>query len=327
MPDKGSERGRFLPSAVSLQGRKILIVDDDRANLEFVKEGLGDEYSFHDATDGEQALAVVRDFMPDLVICDVEMPRMSGFDVVRILKNNRRFSFIPIILMTARAETERKLEGLELGADDYLIKPVNLLELGARVRSMLRIKVLQDELLTTNNRLQEINEKLHELSVTDTLTGLFNRLYFTKRFAYEFQRAMRYNIKLSCVMLDIDHFKDVNDTYGHQMGDEVLKGVADALKAGLRRVDLLARYGGEEIVIVLPETDLERAVHVAERLRESVSEMEHREGDKAVRVTCSMGVSALPNEKVQDCDGLLKLADEALYEAKEGGRNKVCAKQ
>jgi two-component system, cell cycle response regulator len=322
--DRGAGGAR-LPGIADLRGRKILVVDDDRANLRFVKEGLGEDYAFIEASDGEQALALVRDHLPDLVICDVEMPRMGGFEVVRILKNNRRFSFIPIILMTAREESERKLEGLELGADDYLIKPVNLLELGARVRSMLRLKVLQDELLSTNSRLQEINEKLHELSMTDALTGIFNRLYFTKRFAYEFQRASRYHVKLTCIMMDIDYFKKVNDTYGHQMGDAVLKGVAKTLQAGLRKVDLLARYGGEEIVVVLPETDFERGMQVAERLRESVAETEYTDDRETIRVTCSMGVSALPHEGVKDCDDLLRLADEALYEAKEGGRNRVVA--
>lgn len=306
-----------------LRGRKILVVDDDQSNLEFVKQGLGEDYQFEDASDGEQALAMVRDYMPDLLICDVEMPRMDGFDVVRIMKNNRRFSYIPVILMTAREDSDRKLEGLDLGADDYLIKPINLLELGARVRSMLRIKALQDELLSTNDRLQEINEKLHEISMTDPLTGIFNRLYFTKRFAYEFQRAARYQIKLSCLMLDIDHFKQVNDTHGHQMGDEVLKRVAKILKESLRKVDLLARYGGEEIVIVLPETDHERGMQVAERLRESVAGAEHHYGGKVVRVTCSMGVSALPESDAKDCDDLLRLADEALYRAKEAGRDRV----
>ena len=314
-----------LGSLENLRGRKILLVDDDRKNLEFVKEGLGEDYLFHEAFDGEQALALVRDHMPDLVICDVEMPRMNGFDVVRIMKNNRRFSFIPIILMTAREETERKLEGLDLGADDYLIKPINLLELGARVRSMLRLKSLQDELLSTNNRLQDINEKLHELSMTDTLTGIFNRLYFTKRFSYEYQRAIRYDIKLTCIMLDIDHFKKVNDTYGHQMGDEVLRGVSSVLRDGLRKVDLLARYGGEEIVIVLPETDIEHGLHVAERLRAAVESAEHELGGKTVKVTCSMGVSAMPHHQSRDADDLLRMADKAMYEAKDSGRNRVIA--
>ncbi len=243
-----------LPALQDFTGRKILVVDDDPAAIRFIQEGLGSSYDFLSANDGEAALAAVRDHLPDIILCDVEMPKMNGLEVCRILKNNRRFSFIPFILMTAREEPSFKVEGLDLGADDYLIKPLNLFELGARVRSMLRIKSLQDELLSANARLQDINEKLHELSMTDTLTGLYNRLFFTKRFAYEFQRSDRYRSPLTCVMIDIDHFKRVNDTHGHQVGDTVLKGVSKVLNSAIRKVDILARYGGEEIVVVLTET-------------------------------------------------------------------------
>lgn len=320
-----SSDGPGLPGDPDLQGRKILIVDDDEANLRFVKDGLPGDYEYFTAKNGEDALSIVRDAMPDLVICDVEMPKMNGFELCRIMKNNRRFSYIPFILMTAREESTFKIEGLELGADDYLIKPINPLELGARVRSMLRLKSLQDQLLATNQRLSEINEKLQELSMTDTLTGIYNRLYFNKRFSYEYQRASRYNIELTCIMIDLDHFKSVNDTHGHQVGDVVLTGVANTLAAALRKVDILARYGGEEIVAVLPETPLDRGVQVAERLRESVEncEFEGTKGKLKLKVTISVGVSSYPNDKVKSDEDLLRLADQALYRAKAGGRNRV----
>ena len=312
-----------LPGPQDLRGRRILIVDDDAANRRFVRAGLGDHYEFLEAADGEEALSQVRDYLPDLVISDVEMPEMTGFELCRILKSGDRFSFIPVILMTARPESQSKVEGLDLGADDYLIKPLNLLEVGARVRSMLRLKALRDELLATNQRLHEINHKLHELSMYDTLTGIFNRLYFTKRFDYEYQRAARYAIPLTCVMIDIDHFKRVNDTHGHQAGDQVLRGVAGILEGALRKVDLIARYGGEEMVVILPQTPLERGHEVAERLRAAVAAAEFSDGRTSLRCTISLGVAAYPHEGVESEDDLLRLADEALYRAKAAGRNRV----
>jgi two-component system cell cycle response regulator len=312
-----------LPGPQDLRGRKILVVDDDPATIRFVREGLGEHYEFLEAGDGEAALALVRDYLPDLVISDVEMPGMGGFELCRILKSGDRFAFIPVILMTARPEQNPKLEGLELGADDYLVKPLNLLELGARVRSMLRLKSLRDELMATNQRLQEINQKLHELSMYDTLTGIFNRLYFTKRFDYEFQRASRYGIPLTCMMIDIDHFKRVNDTYGHQFGDQVLRGVAGILEAALRKVDLIARYGGEEMVVILPQTPVDRGQEVAERLRASVAAAHFSDGRTKVKCTISVGVAAYPHEGVESDGDLLRLADAALYQAKAAGRDRV----
>ncbi len=321
----GPNRLLLLPREQDYRGRKILIVDDDAANIAAIREGLaGMAYDFIEAHDGETALACVRDHLPDLVISDVEMPKMGGIELCRILKANPRFSFIPLILMTARTDSALKIAGLEQGADDYLFKPVDVLELGARVRSMLRIKVLQDEILSANERLLQINEKLQELSMTDPLTGIYNRLYFNKRFRYEYERASRYNVPLTCIMIDIDHFKSVNDRYGHQVGDEVLKAVSQTLLSGLRKVDILARYGGEEIVALLPETPCEKGAHVAERLRRSVEDLAvPRDGGEALRVTISLGVAAHPEPRAESDEVLLRWADDALYRAKRGGRNRV----
>ncbi len=320
-----------LPGEQDFRGRKILIVDDDTRNIAFVREGLSDGgYAFLEARNGEEALSRVRDHLPDLVISDVEMPGMGGIELCRILKANRRFSFIPVILMTARADAQMKIAGLTQGADDYLFKPVDLLELGARVRSMLRIKVLQDEILSANERLQQINEKLQELSMTDPLTGIYNRLYFNKRFRYEFERARRYHVPLTCIMIDIDHFKAVNDAHGHQAGDAVLEAVSHTLLTALRKVDILARYGGEEIVALLPETPLDKGAYVAERLRRAVAEHpvhldaeKDAAADRSLSVTISLGVAALPEVAAASEDDLLREADEALYRAKAKGRNRV----
>jgi diguanylate cyclase (GGDEF)-like protein len=257
--------------------------------------------------------------------------------VCRIVKANAGeggFGFIPVILMTAR-QAAGKVEGLELGADDYLVKPFDMLELSARVKSMLRLKALQDALIEKNRELDRANkelarkrEELLTLSRTDPLTGLSNRRYFEERLGEEFARARRYRSALSLVMLDIDHFKRVNDTYGHPFGDEVLRAVALASRARLREVDLLARYGGEELIALLPETSPADALRACERVREAIEALalEYRASDGAqqtVRCTASLGLASLPSPTLQTAEDLMRAADESLYRAKEGGRNRV----
>ncbi len=320
-----------------LAGRKVLIVDDDEGTLEQVRDGLSAYgYRFVEAKDGAEALSAIRKHKPDLIVMDVEMPTLGGVEVCRIVKANQGetgFGFIPVILMTAR-KGPGKVEGLELGADDYLVKPFDMLELSARVKSMLRLKVLQDALVEKNRELDKANRELDkkrqellELSRTDPLTGLFNRRYFEERLAIEFARSNRYRAPLSCMMLDIDHFKRVNDTYGHPFGDQVLVAVARVVVQKLRDVDLVARYGGEEIVALLPETGPAEALRVCERVRAGVESLElwyASAGKKAaVRVTASVGVATFPVPSIDSSEALLRAADDCLYAAKQGGRNRV----
>jgi len=314
-------------------GRKVLVADDDRSSIARVREGLAaDGYVFDEAYDGAGALARIRDAKPDLLLIDVEMPRLSGVEVCRIVKANQgeaAFGFLPVILMTARSST-RKVESLELGADDYLTKPFDMLELSARVKSMLRLKVLQDELLTKCQDLDKINrvlerksQELELLSRTDALTGLFNRRYFEERFYAELARSQRYRSPICCVMLDVDHFKRINDTRGHQAGDKVLKELGHTLRRTLRDVDLVARYGGEEFVAALPQTGIREGAIVAERLREEIAAkpVEHESG--AILVTISAGVATYPAPNIADTEALLRAADDALYRAKRTGRNRI----
>jgi two-component system cell cycle response regulator len=316
----------------------VLIVDDDPAHVQHVRQGLAPHgYRFREARDGAQALSAIREHRPDLILMDVEMPGLGGVEVCRIIKANSGeggFGFIPVILMTAR-QAAGKVEGLELGADDYLVKPFDMLELGARVKSMLRLKALQDALIEKNRELDRANkelarkrEELLALSRTDALTGLSNRRYFEERIQEEFARARRYRAPLSLVMLDIDYFKRVNDTYGHPFGDEVLRAVAQVTRARLREVDMLARYGGEELIALLPETSPADALRACERVREAIEglQLEYQAPDgtkKEVRCTASLGLASIPSPSIQTPDELMRAADECLYAAKGAGRNRV----
>ena len=342
MPDGERKRtlevARRASSGGELSGRTVLIVDDDPAHVRHVREGLAPQgYIFKEANDGTQALSAIREARPDLILMDVEMPGLGGVEVCRIIKANSGedgFGFIPVILMTAR-QAAGKVEGLELGADDYLVKPFDMLELSARVKSMLRLKVLQDALVEKNRELDRANkelarrrEELLALSRTDALTGLFNRRYFEERLNEEFARSRRYGSPLSLVMLDIDHFKRINDTFGHPFGDQVLKAVAQTARSRLREVDLLARYGGEELIALLPETGPVDALKVCERVREAIASLglEHPAADgtqEPVRLTASLGVATVPSADLASAEALLMAADTSLYAAKGAGRNRV----
>jgi GGDEF domain-containing protein len=199
-----------------------------------------------------QALALVNEHAPDLILLDVMLPDIDGYEISRRIKGSEELPFIPIILVTARDSTQDKVAGLDAGADDYLTKPINFPELEARVRSMLRIKRLQDEL-------EEKNRELERLSISDGLTGLFNHRHIHGLLAEEFERVARTEDCMSVAMFDLDHFKAVNDTYGHQAGDRVLVELADILRETARDIDRLGRYGGEEFMALLPETCIEDA--------------------------------------------------------------------
>lgn len=302
----------------------IYLIDDDEVSRRRVRVMLdGAGYRVEEGDDGRQALGMVRDRVPDLMLLDVEMPVINGPQACRIIKGSQGFPFFPIILITARDDMQTKVDALQLGADDYLVKPINKAELLARVKSMLRLKKLQDELLQANENLKKMNQRLQELSTVDPLMGIYNRLYFEKRFRYEFQRASRYRSKLAILMLDIDHFKQVNDQLGHQFGDHVLKECARLLLEAVRQVDIVARYGGEELVVACPETNLEQASIVAERIRARIEDHHFEFEGTSTPVTISIGVAVFPGEGIDSLDKLISKADEALYRAKEDGRNCV----
>jgi two-component system cell cycle response regulator len=303
---------------------KILIVDDHEDNIELLRARLEARgYEVFGANDGFAALETVERVCPDLILLDVMMPKMDGIEVVRRLKANLTLPFIPVIMQTALDSTENKVEGLDAGADDYITKPINFAELEARVNSLLRIKKLQTELKARENELRDLNDTLKKISMTDGLTGIENRRSLEDRLKDMWNHSVRLHEPLALVMCDIDKFKSVNDNYGHQAGDAVLKEFARLLKDEAREIDRVGRYGGEEFLLILPGTVLDAAVTFAERLREKVENHTFSYEGGTLRRTMSCGVAASPHPRVKDQEALVRSADDALYVAKETGRNRV----
>ena len=297
----------------------VLIIDDSAAVREKIIKFLEsrDLFSrFYQAEDGLEGFKKLLASPVDIVLCDLEMPRMDGFKFLSMMKGRPELADTPVIILTGNDDRELKIKGLEQGACDFITKPFDPEELVARMRVHLKIKHLQDDL-------KRSNELLLELSNTDHLTGLFNRRFLMEALDKEVQRARRKEGQVALLLLDIDHFKRVNDTHGHLQGDVVLQKVAMHIQKELRSYDVAARYGGEEFVAVLPDTSMKEAFNVADRIRLSVQGMRFAGPLANERITVSMGVALFPSPRFDDIDGLLRTADEALYLAKERGRNQV----
>ncbi|MBK5188615.1 MAG: diguanylate cyclase [Gemmatimonadaceae bacterium] len=295
----------------------ILIVDDHPDNVEVLRvrlDALG--YRTACAADGETALRLVAESPPDLILLDVMMPRMDGNEVARRIKADKTLPYIPIIMQTALDSTQSKVVGLDSGADGYVTKPINYAELQARMSAALRIKTLQDQVAAKNVQLEE-------MAITDALTGLYNRRHLDERLDEMFEHSVRLHEPLSVAMFDIDHFKSVNDTYGHQAGDVVLSQFAQLLKHAARDIDRIGRYGGEEFMVLLPGTVLDAGVTFAERARQEVEAHQFEYDGGILKRTISAGVAAFPHPRVRTRAELVKAADDALYIAKSTGRNRV----
>ena len=295
----------------------ILIVDDHPDNVEVLKvrlDALG--YRTAAAPDGETALQMVAESPPDLILLDVMMPHMDGNEVARRIKGDKSLPYIPIIMQTALDSTHSKVAGLDAGADDYITKPINYAELQARMGAALRIKALQDEVKAKN-------VQLAEMAITDALTGVFNRRHLDELLDEMFEHSLRLHEYLALAMFDIDHFKRVNDKFGHQAGDAVLAQFARLLKHLARDIDRVGRYGGEEFVVLLPGTALDAGVTFAERVRQEVEAHWFDYDGGALKCTVSVGVAAWHHPGIESRQHLVKAADDSLYIAKALGRNKV----
>jgi len=314
--------GSGLCSGAVADRAKILVVDDSRTQLDWLVQVLEREgYEVRTAGDGKDAIRKVLSEPPDLVLLDMILPDMDGLEVLRIVKARPEDQFIPVIILSVKSDLDSKVTGLRIGADDFLAKPFAEAEILARCAAMLRIKNLQDQLRRTQ-------QKLAEQAITDELTGLKNRRAFDERLQEEFRRAQRYTDPVSLIMIDLDHFKQVNDRYGHPFGDVVLAGAAHQIRTSTRDPDICARYGGEEFAVILPKTHLQGALSVAERVWKGLGTKEHRLPDGgAVHVTASLGIAFYPSKDITSPELLLRFADEALYQAKRAGRNTICLYQ
>lgn len=290
---------------------KILIADDDDNIRELILNLLSPfGYTLFTAKDGKETLTLTENERPDLLICDIDMPFLSGYEVCKKIKENKDLSFIYVVIVTGSSITPDAISlGFDYGADDYLCKPFHNKEFLGRIKSAIRIKKLHDDVL--------------KLSITDELTGIYNRRFFDQFSANELYRAERYKRPVSCFMIDIDFFKKINDTYGHEAGDVVLKNTSEILKKHLRRSDstTLCRYGGEEFVVLLPETDSKGALICAENLRKQIENNKIIYDSKEIAITVSIGIASLFENPVSVSSELIRYADIALYKSKEAGRN------
>ena len=287
---------------------RILVVDDNPLNLRMLADWLATEhYVVNTATDGFEALAKIAAERPDIVLLDVVMPELNGFEVCRRIKADPTMADIPVIMVTALSDVDDLVRGFDAGAEDFVTKPFNFDALMARVRSQLRRK--------------RHYERIVEESLVDPLTCAFNRRYFDAHAPRMAARCRAARNPVAVLMIDVDNLKQINDARGHSAGDRVLKEVVDRFTSALRPSDLVARVGGDEFIVVMPETDPDAALHIAERLRSRIGDTPV----EGVAVTVSVGTAASRPDEEEELDATLQRADAALYEAKRAGGNRVIA--
>ena len=290
-------------------GPKVILVDDDPVMLRLTKAMLeSGGYHTRLATTGQEALALIQEDCPHYLLTDWMMPGLTGPELCRIVRQMHLPHYLYILMLTGKTGSNFLVEGLEAGADDFLTKPVKQGELLARMKAGARVLLLE--------------QRLNELVRSDPLTGIYNRRAFHEQAQREFQRARRYQLKLSAVMIDIDYFKKINDTYGHPVGDQVLRHVARTLQACIRVSDYVCRFGGEEFCVLLTETGEEDARRWAERAREALAQLEIPSGKNTITVSASFGVAGLLDD-TKDIEALIDAGDQALLVAKQAGRDRV----
>lgn len=303
---------------------RVLVVEDDGATrrlLEGVLVKAG--FNVRTAANGEEGLALAHGWLPEIVVTDILMPGMNGLDLIRALRADDEGRQFYIVVITVLDASDKLIEAFSLGADDYVVKPLNARVLLARLQAGVRMIKLRQALVERNLELAEALRRAEEAALTDTLTGLPNRRYAMQRLQQECAAAERSERPLSVLMVDIDHFKSINDSMGHDAGDKVLIEVASRLRAAARLSDIVSRIGGEEFLLIAVDTPLEPARRLAERLRRQVAAEPIAIEGRRLNVTICIGVAEKSLLSCRDVDHLLKCADEALYEAKQSGRNRV----
>jgi len=313
----------------------ILLVDDQSFIAEALKRSLAsvEDIILHYCQDPKQVMAMIREVRPTCILQDLVMPEADGLDMLALYRENKETRNIPVVILSSREEPEIKSKAFSLGANDYMVKIPDRIELIARIKYHSRAFIIHQQrdaaykaLEESQRRLEEANKQLQKLSAQDGLTNIPNRRRFDEVMHSEWHRAMRHCSTLSVIMIDIDFFKLYNDHYGHQDGDHCLRKVASLLRGSIQREsDMLARYGGEEFAVILPETGIHGASEVAEQMRKQIldAEIPHQQSTVCPFITISIGVAAAVPERSSDPDGLIKAADKALYQSKQAGRNQV----
>ncbi len=303
-----------------MKNPNILIVDDNKNNI-LVLEGVLEDLSveFCIANSGQDALGILLEEEIALILLDVQMPEMDGFECASLIKKMKKTRNIPIIFLTALSgDDENLFKGYENGAVDFISKTFNEYVLKSKVNIFI-------ELYNQKKKIEEHNLFLKELSIKDGLTGIYNHRHMQNEINREFALAIRNNTDLSVLMLDIDHFKKLNDNYGHSYGDNVLKKLTKIISKAIRESDIFARYGGEEFLVILPTTDLKGGQNLAESIREEIENGDFSYKKINTKVTISIGVSTLKNFNIKKASELIENADKELYNAKNNGRNRVCS--
>jgi len=292
---------------------KICLVDDNMTSLTLARDMLKGSYKVYPAPSAAKFFEIIENVRPDLILMDVDMPQVNGYEAVKILKADERFADIPVIFLTAKTDEESELKGFELGAVDYITKPFHPSIIKARISTHLTIV--------------EQRRIIEQISLTDTLTKIPNRRYFDNQMTTEWKRAIREGLPIGMIMIDADHFKKFNDTYGHQQGDVVLQTLAHVISTSIRRgTDFAARWGGEEFAVLLPNTETDGIMKVAENIRMNVEKTDIPsivDASKGLNITISIGAAAIKPTDGASIEEFVKKADANLYAAKEAGRNRV----
>lgn len=311
-----------------IKNARVLVIDDNPNNLAVLCDYLNNKGAeVLVKKEGESGIETAIRKKPDIIILDILMPNMDGYETCRRLKSEPATQEIPVIFASALVETIDKLKGFEAGGVDYITKPFQVEEVLARIETHLNIIRLQQQLQKTNKSLEIINKKLYKQTVLDGLTQISNRRHFDEYLMHEWQRAVRDKNSIALLICDIDFFKQYNDTYGHQGGDDCLKKIAQAIEKVLKRpADLVARYGGEEFGVILPNTTIAGAIEISDQIFQAVRDLKicHKKSRVANYVTLSLGISCLIPSTENNITEFIEMADKALYQAKHQGRNKVC---
>jgi len=289
---------------------KILVVEDDLYYLKTLEKILEEErYRVYTHGEGKGVVEKAKELKVDAVLLDIMIPEKDGFSVCQLLKEDSETRDIPIIMVTAKTDGEDLKRAFELGAFDYIKKPIDKMEVLARLSAALEYC--------------EQQKQLQDMAMRDGLTGLYTHTLLLELLEKECNKAQRYKTSLAFLMLDIDHFKKVNDTYGHRVGDRIIEQVARTLEINSRKSDIVGRYGGEEYGIILQDISFANALLVCERIRSSIEEFEYRIDDKIIKITISIGMAYKEAEASADCEKMITIADKAMYQAKKNGRNRV----